>query len=311
MTAWCRIVRWSIALALSLVIAPAAVGQPRGRTPTIAVLEPGNAPGGNCLRGFRDGLRTQGYVEGQNIAIEYRFAEWQPARHLSLTRELVELRPDVLWTHSPSGAQAFKQATKTVPTVVGVSNNLLEEGLVADLARPGTNLTGFELRDIELTAKRLELLKEAVPRISRVAVLVDPNIRAFAGVPGHAAPEARKLGLELRRVEAAVPEAFGEAFATMVRAGIDALLITDVPVFARNRSLLLELALRHRLPTIAGYRLLGDAGSLLSYGANVGDLCRRSADYVDRILKGAKPADLPVERADKFELVVNRASRES
>jgi putative tryptophan/tyrosine transport system substrate-binding protein len=175
----------------------------------------------------------------------------------------------------------------------------------SSLARPGGNVTGFELGDLELAGKRLQLLKEAVPRITRVAVLVDPTMRPYDGVPRNLEPEARTLGVRLQRVEAGTPDAFEGAFAAMMRSGAEALMIVDLPVFARNSELLVELALRHRLPNIAGWRRYAEAGSLLAYEGYVPDLCRRSAGHVDKILKGSRPGDLPVERPDKFELVIN------
>ncbi len=305
-------------LSRALIIATLAVGgllaalpaapQPRGKLPQVAVLEPGRAPGGNCLAGFRQGLRKLGYTEGKNIAIEYRFAEGEAHRVPVLIAELIRQTPDVLWTHSPSAAQAAQRASTTIPIVIGVAGYLVEQGLVTSLARPGGNITGFELGDIEVAGKRLQLLKEAVPRISRVAVLVDPTMRAYDGVPKNLEPEARALGIRLQRVEAATPEAFEDAFAAILRARADAVMIVDLPVFVRNSDRLFPLALRHRLPTISGWRRYAEAGSLIAYGAKVPDLCQRSVDYVDRILKGAKPGDLPVERPNRYELIINGAT---
>jgi putative ABC transport system substrate-binding protein len=250
-------------------------------------------------------LRDLGYVEGQNIVIESRYAEGQLTRLPALAAELVHLAPDVIWTHSTEATQAAKQATTTIPVVIGVENNMVEEGFVASLARPGGNLTGMELRAIELTGKRLQLLKDAVPTIARVAVLVNPTLSGHERVPGNIEAEARALGVQLQRVEAGGPDTFEVAFAAMVEGGADALLIMEDAIFARNRHRLLDLARLHRLPTMAGGRHFAEAGSLVSYGADVRELCQRSAVLVDKILKGAKPSDLPVERADKFYLVVN------
>ena len=299
------------ALAMSILALPVAgLAQVSGKTPRIAVLEPGWAPGGAvqtgfCLPGFQTGLRSLGYVDGQNVAVEYRFAAGAPGQLRALAAEIVALRPDIVWTHSPAATKAMKQATSTIPIVVGISSDLLEAGLVASLARPGGNLTGFELRDIELTAKRLELLKEAVPAITRVAVLVERGSHASDAVLATLAAPARTLGVVLDRVEAPGVDGLASAFATMAQRRVDAVLVTDVPLFAWTRRTLAELALRHRLPTVAGWRIYGEAGSLVAYGANVSDMCQRSAVYVDKILKGARPGDLPVERAQKFELVIN------
>lgn len=298
-----------IACALGVLpdMEPAQAADARAKIiPRISVLEPGRAPGGGCIAGFRQGLRELGYIDGKTIRVDYRFADEHPERIKSLAVELVRQTPDVFWTHSPLGAQAAKKASTTVPIVIGVAGYLLEQGLAASLARPGGNVTGFELGDIDLAGKRLQLLKETVPTAVRVAVLVDPTMRAYDGVPGNIQQEARKLGVRLQRVEASAAEGFDAAFAAMVRERADALVITDVPLFAQNTRRIFELALKHRLPTIAGWRRYAEGGSLISYGANVPDVCRRSVTYVDKVLKGARPADLPIQLPDKFELIINR-----
>ena len=302
-----------VMLTLSLLAAPVATkAQPRGKIPLIGVLELGSqqAPLG-CLVAFRQGLRDLGYVEGHNITVAYRYAEGQRDRLSPLAAELVRLTPDVLWTHSTPAALAAQQATSTIPIVLGVANDLVEQDLVASLERPGGNLTGVELRDIDLLGKRLELFKEAVPTLSRVAVLVDPSERSHDHVPGNIEAEARALSVQFQRVEVGDPEAFEAAFAAMVQGGTDALIIMDTAFFVKHRPRLLELAARYRLPTISGTRGFAEAGSLLAYGARVPDLCQRSAVFIDKIFKGAIPADLPVERADKFYLVVNLKTAEA
>lgn len=223
----------------------------------------------------------------------------------NLAAELVRLKPDIIWTHSIVAARAAKQATTTIPLVVGVGVDFVEHGLVASLARPGGNVTGLEHRDFDLTGKRLELLKQAVPTASRVAVLIDPTNPAHARVPGNIEAEARAFRVQLQRVEARDAEAFDKAFATMVQGRADALMIPEGAMLSRNQQRIFELATSKRLPTISGGQHFAEAGSLISYGANVGDICRRSAVFVDKILKGTKPADLPVERPTKFELVIN------
>jgi putative ABC transport system substrate-binding protein len=268
------------------------------------VLEPAT-PGGGCLAGFRQGLSELGYVEGKTISVDYRYANGDAKRIPILAAELVRSAPDVIWTHSPYGAQTVRQATATIPIVVGVAGFLVEQKLAASLARPGGNITGFELGDIEAAGKRLELLKETIPTVTRVAVLVDPTMRAYDGVPHNLEPQARSLGVSLQRVEAAVPEAFDAGFMAMKQARAEALFIVDLPLFARNRDRLMALALQHRLPTISGWRLYAEAGSLIAYGASVPDLCRRSTGHIDKILKGAKPGELPVELPDKYELLIN------
>jgi putative ABC transport system substrate-binding protein len=300
-------------LILSLLVAPlATTAQPRGHIPRIGVLELGSqqAPLG-CLGAFRQGLRDLGYVEGHNITVAYRYADGHRDRLAALAAELVRLAPDVLWTHSTPAAVAAKQATSTIPIVLGVANDLVEQGLVERLERPGGNLTGLELRDVELLGKRLELFKEAVPTISRVAVLVDPSERAHAHVPSNIEAEARALRVQLHRVEAGDPDAFEAAFAAMAQGGANALIMMDTAFFVKHRPQLLALAARYRLPTISGTRGFAEAGSLLAYGARVADLCQRSTVLMDKILKGATPADLPVERADTFYLVVNLKTAEA
>ena len=295
-----------VTLALGIVVPGLAAAQRAAHLPRVAFLDPFSSTSPSvCNAGFRQGLRDLGYVEGQNVVLEYRLAEGLPLRLPALAAELVHLAPDVIWTRSTEATQAVKQATTTIPIVIGVENDMVEKGFVASLARPGGNLTGMELRAIELMGKRLQLLKEAVPTIARVAVLVNPILSGHERVPGNIEAEARALGVELQRVEAGGPDTFEAAFAAMGQGGADALIIMEDAIFARHRQRLLDLARQHRLPTISGGRHFAEAGSLVSYGADVRELCQRSTGLVDKILKGAKPADLPVERADKLYLVVN------
>jgi len=292
---------------LSLLTAPlGTTAQPLGKIARVGVLEPTPqqhpAP---CIFAFQQGLRDLGYVEGQTILFDYRYGEGQPDRLPGLARELIQRAPDVLWTHSNPGALALKQATTTVPIVVGVAIDLVEMGLAKSLPRPGGNLTGLEVRPVELAGKRLQLFKEAVPTITRVAVLVDPAWTAHASIPGAIAREARALGVQLQRVEARTPAAFEAAFAAMARNKADALMIMESDFFAAHRQQIAALALQHRLPAMSYGPHHAEAGSLLAYGADPRELCQRSAVFVDKILKGAKPADLPIERADKFPFVIN------
>jgi putative tryptophan/tyrosine transport system substrate-binding protein len=295
-----------VTLALVMSLAPVvAMAQLRGQIPQIGVLDPSPrqrpAP---CLPAFQQGLRDLGYVEGQNLRIDYRHAEGHPDRLPALAAELVQRTPDVLWLHSNPAAWAAKRATTTIPIVTAVSNEPVEEGLVASLARPGGNLTGLELRTSEVVGKRLELLKAAVPPIARVAVLSDPAEPVFAGAPTPLAREAQALGVALQRVEAGDPATFEAVFTAMVDGGADALLIMESALFAAHRPQLFALALRHRLPTMAYGRHYAEAGSLMSYGADARELCQRSALFIHKILHGAKPADLPIERAT-LQFVIN------
>jgi putative ABC transport system substrate-binding protein len=276
------------------------------------VLEPSSPTGPRrCWASFQQGLRDLGYVEGQNIALEYRYADDQFDRLPALAAELVRLTPEVIWTHSNAAALAAKQAITTIPVVMGVSQDLVELGVVASLARPGGNLTGLDLRVFERMGKRLELLKEAVPAVARVAVLVHPTDPLSKEVPHNIEREARALGVQLQRVEASGPETFEAAFATMVQGGADAVMLPEGPPFGLHMPRLLELAHRHRLPTMCSARHYAQAGCLLAYGAYADELCQRSAVFVDKILKGAKPADLPVERGYKLYLDVNLKTAEA
>jgi len=303
--------RWIIvALALSLFwLLLAAAAQKSAKIPRVGVLEPGFPPTvtpRRCLEFFQQGLGDLGYREGQNIVLEYRYGEFKPDRLPGLAADLVQRQPDVLWTNSNRTAQMLKQATTTLPIVVGASSDLEEYGLVESLARPGGNLTGLDARTFALTSKRLELLKDAVPQITRVAVLVDSAGPFSARIPGAFEREALALGIHLLRVEAGDPGAFDAAFAAMEEQRADALVLLDSPMFSVHSHRLAGLALAHRLPTIGGgTRALAEAGLLIIYGAYAPDLCRRSALYVDKILKGAQPADLPVEQPMKFNLVIN------
>jgi putative ABC transport system substrate-binding protein len=286
-------------------LAQLAEGQPKGKIPTVGVLEPGLSTQSVCKDGFRQGLSDLGYVERQSILLEYRYAESKPDRLPDLAGELVRLKPDVIWTHSPPSVLAAKRATMTIPIVVGVARDLVEQGIVASLARPGGNITGMELRDSEIIGKRLELLKQTLPKASRVAVLVNPKDPSHAHIPGNIEQEARALRVQLQRVEGSGPEAFEKAFETIVQWRAAALMLPESAMLSENRHRIFELATSKRLPTASGGPHFADAGSLISYGASVVDICRRSAVFVDKILKGSKPADLPVERPTKFELVVN------
>ena len=305
---WYSAVGCIVTCLLSLLAVPLiTTAQQRENIPLIGVLEPSPATSrGSCRAALQQGLRDLGYVEGQHLTFAYRYAANQFDRLPALAAELVRLTPDVLWTHSNAPALAAKQATTTIPIVVGVANELVALGLVESLARPGGNLTGLDLRRNDLMGKRLELLKDAVPTLSRVAVLVDPMNPLYTGVPQNIAPEARALSVHLQRVEARSLDAFERAFAAMVHGGADALMLPEGPPFgARERQRLLELALQHRLPTICSHQDWAEAGCLLTYGADVEDLCERSARMVDKILRGATPATLPVELAHKFSLAVN------
>ena len=295
-----------IAFTLSLLAVPLlATAQPRGTIPRVGVLDPSFPPGPSCLAGLRQGLRDLGYVEGQTITLVSRYAEGQPDRLPVLAAELVQLTPDVLWTHSNPAAHAAKQATTTIPIVVGLASFDATPGLVESLARPGGNLTGLDSMHTEVVGRRLALLKEVVPTITRVALLVDPTNPSHIGGLHNLAAEAQTLGVQLQSIEVNAPETLEGALAAIIEGGAEALMF-EGPLFSGNTlQRILAFASRHRLPTVSGGRNYTTAGVLLGYGMAAYDQCHRSAVFVDKILKGAKPADLPVERAHKFELIVN------
>ena len=256
----------------------------------------------------RQGLRDLGYVEGRNVVIEYRDAEGKFERLPALAAELVALKVDVILAPSTLAALAAKQATRTLPIVFAAAADPVASGLVTSLARPGGNVTGSSFLAPELVGKCLELLTQAVPGVSRVAVLWEPG--AFGGrtekdMLKGADVAARALGVRLQVVEARGPADIDRAFSDMTRARAGALTVLPSSMFISERRRLVDLVAKNRLPAVYGVREFVDVGGLMSYGANVADLFRRAATYVDKILKGAKPGDLPIEQPTKFELVIN------
>lgn len=267
-------------------------------------------PGVLAMVAFRQGLRELGYVEGSNILIEYRWAEGKMERLPVLAAELVALKVDVILTAGGTvAALAAKQATMTVPIVFGVVGDPIAEGLVTSLARPGGNLTGLSNVTNDLIGKWLELLKQVAPGISLIAVLMKPD-----SMPEEArkirlkevAVSGQALGIQLQVVEARGPADFDRAFSEMSAMGAGALLVLATPVFDIGRQRIVDLAAKDRLPSMYASRNYVESGGLMCYGPKLADLYRRAAGYVDKILKGAKPADLPVEQPTKFELVINR-----
>jgi putative ABC transport system substrate-binding protein len=259
------------------------------------------------LRGFRQGLKEIGYVEGENVAIEYRWAEGRYDRLPELVAELVRRQVAVIaTTGGHPAAFAAKAATATIPVVFVASDDPVRLGLVASLARPGGNLTGINFFSGELTAKRLELLHELVPAATRVAVLVNPanavNVETTLREVGMA---SRAIGLQTQVFNASTIREINAVFATFVHERPDALLVGIDPFFNSRRTQLVHLATRHALPASYPARDFAEAGGLMSYGANIADAWRQVGSYAGRILKGAKPADLPVVQSNKFELVIN------
>jgi putative tryptophan/tyrosine transport system substrate-binding protein len=286
----------------------AARAQQTAKIPRIGFLVSGLAVNPHLPEAFRRGLRDLGYVEGRNVVIEYRDAEGKLERFPALAAELVALKVDVIVAGNVPQAMAAMHATSTLPIVFAAAADPVASGLVTSLARPGGNVTGLSLMFPELVAKWLELLKQAVPGASRVALLWQPGVigeRTERDILMEAEAAARALGVRLQVVEVRGPDDFDRAFSDITKARTDALAVMSTPTFFGERRRLLDLAAKNRLPTAFAYREYLDAGGLIAYGPNVADLYRRTATYVDKILKGAKPAYLPVEQPTKFELVIN------
>jgi putative tryptophan/tyrosine transport system substrate-binding protein len=290
-----------------------AEAQPVGKVYRIGSLGVGLSPTPSApsqgLEAFRLALRDLGYVEGRNLLMEYRWGELKPETVPTRAAELVSLQVDLIVVHDTPAALAAKNATQPIPIVVIIFDPV-GSGLVASLGRPGGNVTGMSGMGIELWPKRLELLRETVPAASHVAAVHRPSNPAtpslIAAFIRETEAAAKVLGVQLKSIELGEdPREWDHAFQAMVRDGIAALLLLQSPMFFVNRAYLAELAARHRLPTMFQSRGYVEAGGLMAYGPNIPDVTRRAATYVDKILKGAKPADLPVEQPTKFELVIN------
>ena len=265
-----------------------------------------NAPDPASVEAFEGGLRDLGWTPGTNILIEYRYAEGKPERLSELAAELVRLPVDVLVASAPVGVRAAQQATRTIPIVMSTLPDPVGEGFVASLARPGGNTTGLTLDSEDLAGKQLELLREAVPKLSRVGILRNPKSRGYDVAKRQIDAAARQLRLEVKDFPVSRADDLAPTFAAMSQAGVGAILVRrDVLVVEPNRAEVVALAAQRRLPAMYNFRQFPDSGGLMSYGANVNDIQRRSAGFVDKIVKGAKPADLPVEQPTKFELVIN------
>jgi putative ABC transport system substrate-binding protein len=285
-----------------------AEAQQSAKIPRIGYVGANLADVPHLQEAFLQGLRDLGYVEGRNVVIEFRSAEGKLERLPALAAELVALKVDVIVAPPTVAALAAKQATRTLPIVMTGSADPVQSGLVTSLARPGGNVTGLSYLSEELGGKRLDLLKQAVPGVSRVAVLWEPGSaseRTEKDILKELEVAARGLGVRLQFVEVRVPEDIDRAFSYMTRARADALAVLGSPMLGAERRRIADLAAKNRLPTVYPGRQSVDAGGLMSDGANLADLHRRAATYVDKILKGAKPAELPIEQPTKFELVIN------
>jgi ABC-type uncharacterized transport system substrate-binding protein len=293
-----------LAGAVALLAAPlAAESQPAGKVYRIGILVPGSTS--PQIHAFREGLRDLGYVEGQNLAIEYRSAEDRLERLAGLAAELVTLKVDIIYANVTPAAQAAKNATQTIPIVFGASSDPVDYGLVASLARPGGNITGLSNTGADLSGKRLELLKEGVPGISRIAVLWNSANPIMARQLRETEVAAQVLGAQLQVVDVRGPDDFARAFRAVAMGRPGALVVLADFLTMNHRGRIAEFATKNRLPAISEFREFAAAGCLMAYGPSAPDLGRRAAVLVDKILKGAQPGDLPIEQPTKFELVIN------
>ena len=293
---------------LLLVLCAYAAAQQTKKIPLIGYLSPtgdSNAPGLN-VEAFRRGLRELGYIEGKNILVEYRYIEGKPDRIPGLVNEFVQLKVDVLILVPLTAIRIAKQATKTIPIVMVIADDPVTTGIVDSLARPGGNITGLSTLTRELSGKRLELLKEAVPGISRVGILwdVDNQGAAISFKEYEATAHALKIPLQSLEVRGPNPDLEG-AFQAAVSGRVNAFITVRNSMLSRNAKRIADLAIKSRLPSMSDGTDFVEAGCLISYSSNAAENFRRAATYVDKILKGAKPADLPVEQSTKFEFVIN------
>ena len=286
----------------------ASFAQPGGAV-RIGFLTPRVQPVGPHRDAFSDafvrGMGDLGYVEGKNLAIDWHYADGDYQRLAGLAAELVAANPPVIVTYGTAAAKALKAATTTVPIVVAAANDLVGAGIVPSLARPGGNVTGLSVIDVDISGKQLELVKAVSPRLSRVALLINPGNAANAVVLRQLEANAPKLAIEIVPASAAAPAGIEPTFAAAAEKGAGAVIVAADAFFSGQGQQIANAGMRHRLATISIYRDHVSAGCLMSYGQDVADFHRQAARYVDRILRGAKPADLPVEQPTKFELVLN------
>lgn len=298
--------RFVVAVTGGFLAAPiVAWAQQAGKIYRVGFLWEGPAVFPDAIAGFRQRLRELGWVEGKNLVIESRWGEGRYERLSELAQELVRLKVDVILAPSSVYAEAAKRATSTIPIVFATHADPIGSGHVATLPRPGGNITGLTIVMTETNVKALEVLKEAIPGLSRVAVLWNPPTPSHK--PGLAAVEhaGRAMGLRIQPIAVSTAAEFESAFAVLIRERAGGALVLSTPLFIAGARPLAELAIKHKVPTMFGPKEHTESGGLLSYGPDRVDLFRRAAIYVDKILKGARPADLPVEQASKFELVVN------
>jgi putative tryptophan/tyrosine transport system substrate-binding protein len=296
-----------LATSIAVIVAPfAAAAQPPAKTWRIGYLGPvAPSAGARLLESFRQGLRELGYVEGQNISIDYRWAEGRLDRFPVLAAELTQLRVDVIVTYNNPGVAALQQATRTIPIVVANMGDPVGSGFVASLARPGGNITGFTGLSEDLSRKWVELLREAAPKVSRVAVLTVSQTPAADAQWRQIQAAAKALRAIAQRHQIAGPDEIGNAFASLIKGRAQGLIVLPNAVTNARRTQVASLAAEHRLPGMYPDSQYVEAGGLMSYAANFSDLHRRAATLVDKILKGARPADLPIQQPTTFELAIN------
>jgi ABC-type uncharacterized transport system substrate-binding protein len=301
-----RLIGLAVIVALSVMLAPlAAQTQQAGKVARIGFLGGASASGYvRHLAALREGLHDLGHAEGRNIVIEYRWAEGRYDRLAGLAAELVRLQVDVIVTQGTPAARAAKNATRTIPIVMAIAGDPIGSGLIASLSRPGGNLTGSTFFLPELNAKRVELLKAALPRTSRMATLANPDNPAMPATLKAMESVANSLKVEFQAVEVRRPEEFPGVFSAMVQQRVDAVAVIEDGMLLANARQVADLAAKYRLPSI-GFREYVDAGGLLAYAVDFPAIWRRAAIFIDKILKGGKPGDLPVEQPTKFELVIN------
>jgi putative tryptophan/tyrosine transport system substrate-binding protein len=307
MTMWSSAIAWIMTLTLSLLAVPLAAEAPPVGTRRLGLLET-SSPDPARLQlweTLRQRLRELGYVDGQTIAFVSRFGEGQPDQLPGLVAELVGLQVDVLVTAGTPATQAAKQATRTIPIVMTMVADPVGAGLVASLGHPGGNVTGLTNQDADLGGKRLELLLQVVPRDTRLALLIDETNPGTVRIAQGTQAAAGALGVPLQSLGVRDPDELERAFAAMQEARAGALIVEPSSMLFTWRTRLADLALQHRLPTVFAHRQYAEAGGLMGYGTDPSDLFRRAATFVDKILKGAKPADLPVEQPTKFAFVIN------
>jgi putative tryptophan/tyrosine transport system substrate-binding protein len=292
-------------LAGGLLAAPlAAEGQQARRTYRIGLLGLASSSDRAGVAALREGLQEFGYEEGKNLVIEYRWAEGQYDRLPGFAAELVRLKVDVIVTYGTPGALAAKQATKTIPVVVAIMGDAVATGVVATLARPGGNVTGSQFHFPQIMVKRIELLREALPRVTRVGALVNVANPSAPPVLEAMKDAGRRLGVEMQEAEVRSPDDFGAAFATMAKQRSEAFIVLDDPMLRSHGRTIAEQAAQRQLPSV-GEREYVESGGLLAYGVKRPEMWRRAAVFIDKIFKGAKPADLSFEQTDRLEMMVN------